>query len=81
MTGIVVDMSAYFARKQWLNARHEQAWKLHEKYADRYSNSKKQFDLQMAQKWMDIAMGFGWDLDEMEFQVAQYRAQQKQARA
>lgn len=59
----IVNLVPIIDRRKWLESRHEQSWKLHEKYGERFQKYGLKHDLQFAQQWMDKAMGFGYEID------------------
>lgn len=64
----VIHMPSNTTRLQWLRSRHEQCWKLHEKYGDRFTARGQAHDLSFAQQWMDKALKFGREIDIIEHQ-------------
>ena len=64
--GEVIDLSGEFDRKKWLTSRHNQAWDLHGKYADKFQVTGNYKDLKLAQKWMESALKIGFTIDLLD---------------
>jgi hypothetical protein len=61
----VVDIRPYIKFKLWLTTAFNDAWTLHDKYAEQWQTHKQERDLEEARVWFDVAMGLGNKIDEM----------------